>query len=394
MERRDIDTHSASRSQRVQTIALVTLAVLGVMASMYFARSLLLPIVVALMLNLLLKPLVRQLNRMGVPIAFAGVIIMFLLTVISLAAAYFVSTWLIEFISSAPERLNEVEYKLRGLSKSISDIGDAAERIQDATSGGAQQPAVAVRGPTIVENGLGFVQSLGVSWLSMFVLLFFLLMSGDTFLTKLVALLPTFKDKRQAVSAYRDVEQEIGVYLLTTAIINTALGVVTALALGMLDVPNYALWGIVVALLNFIPYIGPIVAMIGLGITGLLSFETLPEMIAPAGAFFILNLLEAYIFTPMLIGRRLDLNPVAVILSLLVWSWLWGVTGAILAVPILAILRITGDHFSSLRFMAEFASGTTPKVEPTEEQAPEEFEGQDSKRRARSDRNGDSTAET
>jgi predicted PurR-regulated permease PerM len=279
---------------------------------------------------------------------------------------------MIEFISSMPERLKEVEYKFRGLSESLSDIGSAAERIQDATSGGPQQPKVVVRGPTLVENGMGFVQSLGVSWLSMFVLLFFLLMSGDTFLTKLVTLLPTFKDKKQAVSAYRDVEHEIGVYLLTTAIINTALGTVTAIALGLLGVPNYALWGIVVALLNFVPYIGPIVAMIGLGITGLLNFDTVPGMIAPAGAFFILNLLEAYIFTPMLVGRRLDLNPVAVILSLLVWSWLWGVTGAVLAVPILAMLRITGDHFPSLRFMAEFASGTTPKVEPTEEQVPEE----------------------
>ncbi|MGI9013702.1 MAG: AI-2E family transporter [Phycisphaerales bacterium] len=375
IEQPDIGTPTAtieSKSQRAQTAALITLAVLGVMGAMFFARSLLLPIVVALMLNLLLKPIVRWLTSMRIPMPIAGVITMLFLTVLSLAAAYFVSTWLIDFISTMPDRLSEVEYKLRGLSQSIDDIGNAADRIQDAASGDAKQPKVVMRGPTIVEHGLGFVQSLGVSWVSMFVLLFFLLLSGDAFLTKLVSLLPTFKDKKGAVSAYRDVERKFGAYLLTTATINVALGAVTGLALALLGVRNYALWGIVVALLNFVPYIGPVVALVGLGISGLLNFETVPRIIAPAGAFFILNILEAYIFTPMLVGRRLDLNPVAVILSLLVWSWMWGVTGAILAVPLLALLRVMGDHFPPLRILAEFSSGTPLKIEATEEQVVEQ----------------------
>jgi predicted PurR-regulated permease PerM len=186
------------------------------------------------------------------------------------------------------------------------------------------------------------------------ILLFFLLASGDMFLRKLIRVLPSLADKKTAVEIARQIESDISVYLATITMINGCLGLATWGAMALLGVPNPLLWGVMAWATNYIPYLGAMTMYAVLTMVGFLTFPTTGHALLVPGAFGVLNILEAYMLTPLVLGRRLTLNPVVIFLALTFWGWIWGVAGAILAVPIMVVFKIFCDHSEPLAPIGEF----------------------------------------
>jgi predicted PurR-regulated permease PerM len=179
------------------------------------------------------------------------------------------------------------------------------------------------------------------------------LTSGDLFLQKLVHVMPPLSDKRRAIEISREIQQNISNYLFSVSLINVALGVIVSAGLYFLDVPNAAMWGMLVAVLNYVPYFGPVVGVTLLAVVGLLTFDTLGQGLLPPLWYLLLHLLEANFVTPVLLGRRFTLNPVVIFVSLIFWTWLWGVPGALLSVPIPVSVKVVCDRVPTLSSVGE-----------------------------------------
>jgi predicted PurR-regulated permease PerM len=176
-------------------------------------------------------------------------------------------------------------------------------------------------------------------------------------LRKLLYLIPTRTEKKRALQIARTVRAEMTRYLATTTCINAGLGIAVGLATYLLGMPSPVLWGVMVALLNFVPYLGPLVNTGVLTIAALMSLEDVGRALAVPAIVYALDSLEGHFLTPIITGQTLDLNPVVILLGLLFSGWLWGVVGALIAIPMLVTLRILCDHIAPLAPISEFLSG-------------------------------------
>src|SRR4026207_1011692 len=172
-------------------------------------------------------------------------------------------------------------------------------------------------------------------------------------LQKLVRVMPPFSDKKSAVEISHEIQQNISNYLFSVSLINIGLGTIVSGGLYFMGVPNAAMWGLLVALLNFIPYFGPVAGCVLLAAVGLLTFNTLWQALPPPPWAFFLHLFWENPLTPVLLGRRFTLNPVVIFVSLIFWTWLWGVPGALLSVPILVSIKAVSDRVASFSFLSE-----------------------------------------
>ena len=192
----------------------------------------------------------------------------------------------------------------------------------------------------LLDQTQGFLSGLLVTG----ILLFFLLSYPDDFLEKLVNIAPRLRDKKRIVAAAREIESEVSSYLLVISAVNAGFGLAVGAALWALGVPNAALWGALAFITNYVPYVGAFALAIVLAGVGVLSFEAPWQMAQPALVFVLLNAIESNVVTPLAIGKRLTLSPVVVFVWVILWSWLWGVPGAIIAVPMLAAGKIALSH--------------------------------------------------
>jgi predicted PurR-regulated permease PerM len=192
--------------------------------------------------------------------------------------------------------------------------------------------------------------------------LYLLLASGDLFLQKLVRVMPTLRDKKRAVEISHEIQQNISNYLFSVTLINMGLGLAVSVGLYFVGVPNAAMWGVLVALLNFVPYFGPAAGVAMLAMVGLLTFDSLGRgLLVPAG-YLGLHLLETNLITPVLLGRRFTLNPVVIFVSLIFWTWLWGVPGALLSVPILVSIKVVCDRIPAMSHVSELLSSSVNSI--------------------------------
>jgi predicted PurR-regulated permease PerM len=230
-----------------------------------------------------------------------------------------------------------------------------AEQVEAATEVSKPGPQeVVVRGPRLSERLFGSTQSLLTGALETLILLYFLLAAGDLFLQKLIKVLPLLRDKKKAVTIARETEASISTYLFTVAVVNVGLGVAVTLVMLLLKMPNALLWGTLAGLAEFIPYIGATVMVGLLTMAGLAVFPDVGHALLVPGAYLAVNLLQANFISPTVLGRRLTLNPVAILVGLVFWWWIWGVGGAFIAVPLLATFKIFCDHIESLAPVGEF----------------------------------------
>ena len=174
---------------------------------------------------------------------------------------------------------------------------------------------------------------------------------------KLIRVMPSLADKKRAVEIARQIETEISAYLSMITLINVLLGLAVWGLMSLIGIPNPLLWGVLATFTNYIPYLGAIVMILVLAMVGFITFDDIGQALLAPGAFIGLNILESYILTPLILGRRLTLNPVVIFLGLTFWGWLWGITGAVLAVPIMVVLKIFCDHSETLASVGEFMGG-------------------------------------
>ncbi len=349
---------SFGRALGVRSGPLTGLFLLAAFYTLYAARTFLLPVVLAGLLTLLLEPLVRALKRrLRIPAPLgAGIVLLALLGGLGFAV-YELAQPAYDWIEKAPQSLRRVERRLRDLKKPVQTLGKATEQVEKITqvgSGSGRPQSVTMEQPSLGLRLANRATAIAASTAVMFILVFFLLASGDLFLRKLIKVLPSPESKRQGAEIARALQTEVSRYLTTVTFINLGLGAGTGLAMWWIGLPNPVLWGALVAVANYIPYLGAGVCYVVFGLLGFLTFETLGQALLPVGAFLVLNVTEAYIVSPLVLGRRLTLNPVVIFLSLTFWTWLWGIPGAILAVPITAVFKILCDRLAPLAPIGEF----------------------------------------
>lgn len=344
-----------SRPVRVGSVALTGLFLLAVAYTLYFAANVLLPIVVAVMASLVLEPLVKLLQRWRVPAGFGALLVVLGLLGSLLYGVYSLAAPAADWLERAPAAARDVERKLRFLREPIERVSAATAEVEKATTVGEPEDApaaVVVQSPSLLQTVLDRSQRFAAGALVALILLYFLLANPDGLLEKLVSLAPALTDKKRVVTAVREIEGDVSRYLLTVSLINAGLGVAVGLAMHALGLPNAALWGVLAGLTNFVPYAGALVTALLIGAVGVLTFEQPTEMFLPALVFVSLTTIEAYLVTPIVLGARLTLSPVAVFLSVTIWSWLWGIPGALIAVPLLAATKIVARHVPRLEPLA------------------------------------------
>ncbi len=348
------------------TKAQIVLMALGTITFLYFARPVLLPIFLACMAAMTLKPLIRWSSYCHVPPALsAAAVLSILIACVTLGFIQFgrpALTW----VNDTPQHMTELRQRVQKLlppggrfseaAAAISNLGATEQEKQEAQE---KAPTVQVqvkdnRSSTSFLNWTGtFLAGLGET----LVLLYLLLASGDLFLQKLVHVMPTLSDKKRAVEISHEIQQNISNYLFSVTLINLGLGVAVSGGLYFMGVPNAAMWGIFVAIMNFVPYFGPVAGIILLAAVGLLTFDTsIWQALLPPAWYLLLHLLEANLITPVLLGRRFTLNPVVIFVSLIFWTWLWGVPGALLSLPILVSIKAISDRVPSMSPVSEVLS--------------------------------------
>ncbi len=332
------------------------LFLLALIPALYYGAALLLPVVLAILFNLLLSPAVRALRRAGVPSGLGALLVLVVVIGAVGGAAWNLAAPAAEWMERAPSVARELRQKLRPLQESMRQVQKATEEVEKATEVDGEKPVpqVKVRGPTLMERLLAHAQDIAVGTFVMLVLLYFLMASDDFFLRKVVRITPTLRNKIRAVEIGRAIEMEIGRYFAAFTLLNIGLGTLVAVVLYFLGLPNPALWGVVVALLNYVPYLGPVISLTLITLVSLLTFDTLPRALLPPLVYMVIDAIEGNVVEPLLFGRSLSLNPIAIFVSLLFWGTLWGAAGILLAVPILISAKVACQHIESLSGVAEF----------------------------------------
>jgi predicted PurR-regulated permease PerM len=342
---------------RLQSGAIVGIFALLVFYFLYFASPILIPIIMALLLSMLLAPFVRLIEWVRVPRTLGS-----LIAVAAAVGALFgiaaslsgpAQSWLTE-----PQRFSRLEEKLRPLTAPFGKLQYATEQVEKAAAPRDMPPIqkVEVTRPGLsglISNGSGHVVSTIAAVVG---LVYLFLVSGDTFLRKLVLVTPSLKDKKRAVEIVRNIESDISFYLVLVAAINITIGFVVTATTGALGISDPLLWGTLAAVLSFAPYVGEFVIVIILSLAGILTFDNLVQaFVAPAIYFVVMTVCWQGV-VPFVVGRRMTLSPVAVFIMIIVLGWMWGVIGALVAVPVLASLKIICERIGSLRWIAEFLS--------------------------------------
>jgi predicted PurR-regulated permease PerM len=340
----------------INTALLSALVFFSTLVAAYVAAEVILPIILAFVLQLILEPGMRTLERWRVPRPFAAILLIVLslggLVSLGALASGPTASWLRDF----PNDLPRIEEKLQFLSRPVETL---AKELQKADSIGQDSS-----GDVVARQSLGLTEALfrgtqhfASGMLETILVLFFLLVYGDTFLRRLVEIMPTFKDKRHVVDLSRQIEDDISAYLATITLMNASVGFATFLIMWSCGVGAPATWGVVAFFLNFVPIMGPFFGVGLFSLVGLVALPTLWQAVLPAALYLLVHVVEGEAVTPLLLARRFTLNPVLIIISLVFWFWMWGIPGAILSVPMLAIIKIICDGVKPLNAVGHFLEG-------------------------------------
>ena len=391
--------------------SLAILAGLGFVYSIYFARAVLMPLVMACIITLLFRPVVHRVRRYRIPDSVSAAFILLGVMLVFVVTAANLVVPAREWAENAPAHMQVVGEKLAGVRKQLQQISAVSDRVREIAEGdddkegddkegdedalatggelsvivaersiwetagavhkrpikedrsdtrGEDRPIqVEVRQPRLL-TGIAFLSSTGgllAGVVVTMVLSYFLLATGDRLLNNTLQLMPSFRDRRNLVEMIHEVEDGISSYLLTVSLINLGLGVVIGVALWSLGVPNPALWGAMACVLNFIPYLGAITGTVIVFLVAVYSFDSLAYASVIPVVYLLVTAVEGNFVTPMLLGRQMSLSPVMVFLALVFWGWMWGIGGVLLAVPILTITKIVLEQFERTQPASALLSG-------------------------------------
>ncbi|HET7584051.1 MAG TPA: AI-2E family transporter [Gemmatimonadaceae bacterium] len=349
-------TEALRNGPLLRSVALLGLFVLALLYTFFLARAFFLPIAYAIMLNFLLSPAVRAMRRAHVPTSLGAALIVLSLVGVLTLGIYELADPAQRWIARTPHTLTAARAKLRSLIAPVQQVTRTAEQVERSANvaGPPTTPEVVVRGPSLSSRVFGTTRIIVVAAIEVIVLLYFLLAAGDRFLQKWIRMLPHLHDKKKAVQIAREAEASISTYLGTLALLNVGEGIVVASALALAGLANAPLWGVLVAALEFIPYLGAATVVLVLTLAGLATAGSVGHALLYPAIFLAINIVQANLVVPMVLGHRLTLNPVAVFVGLALWFWLWGIPGAFIAVPLVATFKIVCDHVRVLAPIGEF----------------------------------------
>lgn len=329
------------QASSVTRMAAIGLLILALIYTAYFAKPILLPIFLALLLTILLMPAVRLLTRLRLPQTLSAFLIVAMLGTGLAAGTVQLAGPAAEHLDLGPNVLYKIERKLAELKLPLRKAQETTERIAEIAKleNNEGQRIVVVEG-SLTETLASQAQSILTTLAITTVLLFFLLAAGPSTANRIVEAVSQADQRRRLKRMLLEVQWKISVYLRTFTLISLALGVATAAAMWALGMPSPWLWGALAAVLNFLPYIGPAITAVIIASAALLNFDSWTQILMPPLAAYALTVLEGQFITPLLLGRQLTLNPILVFLAVIFWGWLWGLPGALLAVPILTIGKI------------------------------------------------------
>lgn len=341
---------------------LTVLAVGTIVFALYWARDLIIPIMLALFLSLLLRPVLRRMRKVGVPDILSSFVIVFSIAALFTGSLFSLVGQAKYWLTMAPDSIERVRRMIFAYTGPMDDLAKATEAFRNLTqtTAGSEPLPVVVHSPEATFTILGASGHIVGAAVIVFVLAFFLLSFSDTLLKQAVESRPSFSQKRNVVELLYNVENGISRYLATITIINIGLGFVTGLVLWLMGIPNPLLWGVMVAVMNYVPHVGAFACLVVLFVVGAVTQQSLTWGIAVAGVFALLTTAESYLVTPLVLSRSLELSPLAVILFVLFWGWLWGIVGGLMAAPLLAVLKIICDQFETLRPWGIMLSGKAP----------------------------------
>lgn len=353
----------------VRNVSLSVLAALAGVLMLQYAQTVLIPIVLAVLISYAMGPAVAALER-RLPRAIAAALVLIALIGAGAIATYELTDQVLQIAEQVPDAAERVRARMRETRR---DRGGALETVQRAatevekTATAASKPPPAPTGVQKVQivqpafsagqylrlGGIGLIGAVGQLTLILF-LVYFLLVSGDLYKRKLVKIAgPTLTDKKITVQILEEIDDQmerfIGVQVLTSALVGAA----TTAALWWFGLNQWIVWGLLAGIFNSIPYLGPVIVTGGVGVVAFLQFDDALKTLTVCAVALAITSLEGFLLTPALMGRAARMNPVAIFVGLLFWSWIWGVWGTILAVPMLMMLKAICDRVEDLQPIGE-----------------------------------------
>ena len=341
--------------------------------ALFWSADFLLPITAAVLGYLTLSPLRRRMGQLGIPPALAAAIV-------TLAITVMIGFGLVRFAEPISELLDELPELIQQFSDGVSSGGGTLEKLNEAAKAAeevmetdADETALEVK---VVED-TGYLSTIFQSapqiigqLIFALTLLFFLMSSGDLFILKIVQTASSFDDKRKAVKIIQKLEQKLGHYLGSIAIINAALGIVIAIAMFAWGLPNPLLLGFIAFLLNFIPFLGAVAGAMFAALVGFSEFKDLWPTLGIFLTYMAISSFEGQMLTPYLLSNRLKLNTPFVFISVAFFAWIWSVIGMVVAVPILIVAKLILDEFENTQKIGAFLGAESDSdLEPSSDHA-------------------------
>jgi predicted PurR-regulated permease PerM len=341
----DSNTPTDLRTIKRAVLGILLFVVLGICS---LAQQLIIPLTLALLLSLLLSPAVTLLQRAHLPRALSSMLVLVSVITALAGGVTLLAQPAGDWVAKAPATVQLIQQRFRSLREPFRRAEVTTKTLENLTQSTEKATVVSTPMNLLSRVATGTPRVLAAVMVVL-LLVYFFLSSGNGFLRRMVEVVPGMTEKKMVVSIARDVQAEMSRYLVMVSIINLAVGAVTAASMALLSVPDPFLWGVVAGVLNFAPYVGPTMTTIGLTVVGFATFNTLGHALAVPGAFLAIAFVEGQLITPTIIGRRLALDPTAVFVWLLVWGWLWGIPGVLLAGPMIACFRIVCQHLDALK---------------------------------------------
>lgn len=338
--------------QLVAAVSLAILVVLALAVAFWAAKDFLLPIAVALVFSVLLTPICKAIEWFRIPRPVAAMLTLATAACLCWLAFSVIAQPASRWFEDAPQLIKRAERHLQELQAPLKPLTDISKEVDGLNIGTPVTPPsrrVIVEEPSLAETLMASAQVALAQTGLVFILSLFLLITREEFRVKFIAFQPTLYRRVRAARVFRDVSRRVTGYIVTFATINLVVGVATGLAVWQLGLPEPLMWGGLAMLLNFIPFLGPAIMMGLLGLAGLATFDVLLHAAYPVMAFIAISFIEANFVTPMIVGRRMTLNPLAIILVVSFWTWLWGPVGGIIALPLLIMFKAICDHTPPLQ---------------------------------------------
>ena len=359
---------------RGRGLALTLLTSIALVVALQWSQPVLIPVVIGVLLAYALEPFVTTLARAKVPRSVGAGIVLLLFVGILGGGVYGLSGQALQIVRQVPEASQRLRERFRAqertpgalgeVQKAATELQKTAEAASQTSEGRREQGPGAVQKVQVVEpafdarstlywGGMNLLTAAGQFAVILF-LVYFFLVTGDLYKRKIVKIAgPALWQKKLTVQILDEINSQISSFIRVQLFTSLVVAVATAAVLWYFGVNQYIIWGLLAGIFNSIPYLGPIAVSAGLAVVAFMQFDDIGRSIVVAGAAFVITSLEGFLLTPALMGRAARMNPVAIFVGLLFWGWIWGVWGAVLAVPMLMMIKAVCDHIEDLQPVGE-----------------------------------------